>query len=166
MAHATMSRQRRLPLAIASLGVAVVAAGAGGLVGFTLSDRSPTPVLGSFQADSGSPGSPSTGSSAASASTVTVTPSVAPTTTAPVTTSIMAPAGDVRTYVLTGGRITVSFNGERAEILEIMVAEGYTADEPTRGPSGAVEVNLRSGSRHSQLRASYEGGPKVQLDDH
>ena len=61
--------------------------------------------------------------------------------------------------------MTLSFAGERVAIIEIVAAEGFTAEEPILN-GRTTQVSFRSEEQHSHLEAWVDGGPQVTLDDH
>ncbi len=92
------------------------------------------------------------------------------TTTVPSPPDPIAPGGadpdEPRLYVLTGGLVLVSFEGQRASVVDVDPFEGFDVETLSADESGAVEVNFRRGSQHSQLRAWFDEGPQARLDDH
>lgn len=73
--------------------------------------------------------------------------------------------GDVRTYVMVGGEIVVSFDGPEPELVSVDLADGFAVESETE--DGELRVDLRDGVSHSSLIAWLgDNGPQVILDDH
>lgn len=172
-----MRSRRRLPWLAVTLGVAAAAL-LGGLVGYRLSPSAPVPVIGSapLGPEATADGATNSGQGAVEAlpavPVLEIPAPADPETTAPegaeaaLAGGNQAGGGLLRTYPLSGGTVVVDFNGGRVSIVEIRLAEGFVAEDPVEDEDGVVEVNLRSGPRHSQLRVWLDGGPQVALDDH
>jgi hypothetical protein len=91
-------------------------------------------------------------------------PGAAPGTTSPprpgLPTSIPAlpVLGETRTYVLTGGTVTVRFASDAVTVVLATPNPGFGVDAEQRG-AVAVRVEFESDQHRSRLDASWSGGP-------
>ncbi len=84
----------------------------------------------------------------------------------PTTTSTTRP-DDHRLYELSGGSVVVSFADGQVVVESTEPAAGFEVDMIEDVETGTQEVNFRrEDGAHSQIRAWFDGGPQVVLDDH
>ena len=92
------------------------------------------------------------------------TPTAVPATTqppAPIPTRIVPTLpvlGETRTYVLTGGTVTVRFSPDAVTVVLATPNPGFGVDAEQRG-AVAIRVEFESDQHRSRLDASWIGGP-------
>lgn len=89
-----------------------------------------------------------------------------PVTTAPTTTTagpVAFPPAEDRTYRLTGGTVGVRFERGAARLLWATPQPGFRVE--TRRSSPRVDVRFESEDHESRLDASWDGGPRAEIDE-
>jgi hypothetical protein len=88
-----------------------------------------------------------------------VTPTTRPASPAP------APApGEVRTYNLVGGSVTLRFQPSGVTVVWANPNSGFQAEVDDRD-GGGVRVRFDGGSHRSELEAWWDAGPRDRVDE-
>jgi hypothetical protein len=148
-----------LAVTVAWFGANVVINSAGGSPGMPVINARPPAAAGS------SPGGPSPGGPAATSGpggrvTGSQQPSAPAVPQPPVSA---APAGQVRTYTMTGGRVTLLVTKSSAELVTAAPEPGYSVKTWTEQYLLRVDFSSGSGQGSSLIAAGYEETPAITV---
>jgi hypothetical protein len=154
-------------MAATAAAVGIAYAGVSSVAGGVVEPLPPTagmPVTGALDDTPSPTSSPATTGPSATPGSTTTGPSSPAATPSPIASSPIAAAGEVRSYALVGGSLTLRFAPGRVTVVTAEPRQGFTVEVEGDG-TAEVRVEFESDDRRSRLRGTWEDGPRERVEE-